>query len=235
MVNNYMSLPNLTNEFIADSYRGVLHTSNQPVTGSELRQVYDGLGNPTALKISSTTIGVGNFTFPTNGTLGQTLIFDSGGNLTAGSLFPVGSVYFTTTDTNPGTFLGGTWVRIAQGRFIAGVGTGNDGDRSQEIVSGNSGGKYTHTLTESEMPSHDHEGISIGYGKGSFIRNSGRLSENFSIGSGRSSKQSDIFVPIGGTTPFYHQGEVDLEDSGGDLPHNNTPPAFGLFVWNRTA
>jgi hypothetical protein len=208
------SLPNLTDEFIADSYKGVLHTSNQPVTGATLRQVYDGLGNPTALKISADTVGFGNFVLPTNGVFGQTFLVDPSGNLIFGNIFPIGSVYFTVTDANPQTYLGGVWVRIAQGRFIAGVGTGSDGTYSRTLTAGNTGGTYEHRLTIEEMPAHSH-GMDF-----------------FS----KLSVDSDM----GGNQRVYHSRtsisyEVDTENTGDGETHENTPPAFGLYVWARTA
>ena len=35
--------------------------------------------------------------------------------------YPVGAIYITATNTNPSTFLGGTWVRYAQGRALVGL------------------------------------------------------------------------------------------------------------------
>jgi len=210
-----MSLPNLTNEFIADSYKGVLHTSNQPVTGSTLRQVYDGLGNPTALKISADTVGFGNFVLPTNGVFGQTFLVDPSGNLIFGNIFPIGSVYFTVTDTNPQTYLGGVWVRIAQGRFIAGVGTGTDGTYSKTLTAGNTGGTYEHQLTVDQMPTHDHE-----------------LEFN--------ATRSNVDIDFRGSqrqflSPTTIVDRLESADTGGNQSHENTPPAFGLYVWTRTA
>jgi hypothetical protein len=207
------SLPNLTDEFIANSYKGVLHTANQPVTGTEMRQVYDGSGNPTPLKISQFAVGVGDYTLPTTGSLGDTLIFDANGNLVAGSIFPVGSVYFTSININPSSYLGGTWVRVAEGRFIAGVGTGSDGTYSETIGEGNSVGSYKHQLTIDEMPSHDHA-LDLLTKRGADIDN------DFHTWS------------TNRTTPQFNQ---ETAASGGDQPHNNTPPSFGLYVWSRTA
>lgn len=36
-------------------------------------------------------------------------------------IYPIGSLHFTTTNTNPATYLGGTWERYAKGRTIVGV------------------------------------------------------------------------------------------------------------------
>lgn len=223
------SLPNLTDEFIADSYKGVLHTSNQPVTGAELRQVYDGLGNPTALKVSQNTIRIGNFTFPLSGAFGQTIIINSGGDLSLGNIFPVGSVYFTMIDINPGTFLGGSWSRVAQGRFIVGVGEGIDTNTNiQNFVVGNNNGEYLVTLSVDEMPEHEHlNGLRA------------------QTGGGSPHIYGDSNV---GITPTLPDRSVDQDSerrnsdrqgitskSGGGEPHNNLPPSFGLYIWSRTA
>lgn len=58
------------------------------------------------------------------------------------AMYPVGSVYITYNNVNPGTFLGGTWERFGQGRTLVGEGTGNDGSTSMSFTSNNTGGKY---------------------------------------------------------------------------------------------
>lgn len=58
--------------------------------------------------------------------------------------FPVGAIYITTTNTNPSTFLGGTWVQFGQGRTLVGVGQGNDGSTSMSFTANSEGGKYKH-------------------------------------------------------------------------------------------
>ena len=58
------------------------------------------------------------------------------------AMYPVGSVYITYNNVNPGTFLGGTWERFGQGRTLVGEGTGNDGSTSMSFTTNNTGGKY---------------------------------------------------------------------------------------------
>jgi hypothetical protein len=225
-----MSLPDLTNEFIADSYKGVLHTANQPVTGTELKQVYDGLGNETGLKISSTTIGIGNSTIPSEGNLGEALVFDDTGRIQAVSLFPIGAVYFTTTPDNPQTFLGGVWSRIAQGRFIAGVGTGTDGTYSRTLSSGNTGGNYENS---SVIPDHKH-------GVGKFQSNDDHLfilgdwSDGNLYTMGRTTGE-DPYIQLTNQTGSPRGTITSLPIENSTIDFDNTPPAFGLYVWSRTA
>ncbi len=58
------------------------------------------------------------------------------------AMYPVGSVYITYNNNNPGNFLGGTWVQFGQGRTLIGEGTGNDGSTSMSFTANNTGGKY---------------------------------------------------------------------------------------------
>lgn len=60
-------------------------------------------------------------------------------------IYPVGSVYITYNNVNPGTFLGGTWERFGQGRTLVGEGTGNDGSTSMSFTANASGGSYSHS------------------------------------------------------------------------------------------
>lgn len=60
------------------------------------------------------------------------------------AMYPVGAVYITYNNTNPSTFLGGTWEQFGQGRTLIGEGTGNDGSTSMSFTANNTGGKYNH-------------------------------------------------------------------------------------------
>ena len=62
-------------------------------------------------------------------------------------VYPVGSIYLSSKNTNPGTLFGGTWVQIKD-RFILTAG--------DSYSNGATGGAATVTLTVSNMPSHTH-------------------------------------------------------------------------------
>lgn len=62
-------------------------------------------------------------------------------------IYPVGSIYISVNNTNPGTMFGGTWERI-QDTFLLASGS--------TYGAGTTGGEATHTLTINEMPSHSH-------------------------------------------------------------------------------
>ena len=74
------------------------------------------------------------------------------------AVYPVGCTYITLGNTNPSSFLGiGTWERIGDGLQLAIVGTAKDkNNTSHSISAGANAGEWTHTITVSEMPEHDH-------------------------------------------------------------------------------
>lgn len=67
-------------------------------------------------------------------------------------IYPVGSLFISTTSTNPSTYLSGTWERWGQGRVPISV---SDTD-SDFNAANKTGGEKTHTLLTAEMPSHSH-------------------------------------------------------------------------------
>lgn len=66
---------------------------------------------------------------------------------TINSIYPIGSVYISLTETNPGTYLKGIWEQFGQGRTLIGEGTGNDGNNTMNFTAGSTGGNYEHNHT----------------------------------------------------------------------------------------
>lgn len=62
-------------------------------------------------------------------------------------IYPVGSIYMSTNNVSPATFLGGTWEQIKD-KFLLTAG--------DTYAAGSTGGAATHTLTTAQMPSHTH-------------------------------------------------------------------------------
>lgn len=77
-------------------------------------------------------------------------------NTTLDSIYPIGSVYISLTDTNPGTYLKGSWEQFAQGRTLVGVGSGSDGSNTQTFDVNDTGGEYKHLLTKKELSFIDY-------------------------------------------------------------------------------
>lgn len=236
-----MPLPNLTDEFIADAYRGVLHTSNVPLTGTTPVDVYDGLGNRSAL-------GLGGFNNGSifYGTLSARGFVSIGGEddapteftILVDHIYPVGSVFFSVDDVNPGVrFTGTTWNRVANGKFIASVGTGVDKNSfSQTLSAGNdlTVGEYQHTLTISELAAHNHRPLM----RFMSVDDDNADTTGFLGTSFRSLRDINKFgdaltnFRTGDTVP---RPTMQITSTGNDQPHNTTPPYFGMYVWQRTS
>ena len=130
------------------------------------------------------------------------------------AMYPVGSVYITYNNNNPGTFLGGTWERFGQGRTLIGEGTGNDGSTSMTFTANNTGGEYKHKLTVDEMPSHSHKLYARG---------------------GQTAQASSPFAANKPILQGSNSYGFDVSKAGGDGYHNNIPPYITVFFWRRTA
>ena len=128
------------------------------------------------------------------------------------AMYPVGSVYITYNNVNPGTFLGGTWERFGQGRTLVGEGTGNDGSTSMSFTTDSHGGEYKHLLTIDEMPSHSHN-ITL------------PVSTNWS-GNGGSAYQLNNTMTDNITMNY-------IKTTGNSNSHNNVQPYIVVFFWRR--
>lgn len=60
------------------------------------------------------------------------------------NIYPVGSIFISTVNTNPSTYFGGTWKRI-KGRFLLAA-----DDSTYKL--GGTGGESSHTLSTKELP-----------------------------------------------------------------------------------
>ena len=163
--------------------------------------------------------------------------------------WPVGSIYISATSTNPNQLFGfGTWQQFAPGRVLVGYGVGNDGTDSinyNTVLA--QGGKYYHTLTSGEMPSHSHphdiggRALSNGAHYHRFMGDDGLEAFNF--------KESYINYDArshggnGGiyrtTTDGAHEHSLQItggvQTTGGNQKHNNIQPYIVVYMFRRTA
>lgn len=131
-------------------------------------------------------------------------------------IYPVGTVYISTTSTSPSTFLGGTWTRI-QDTFLLAAGS--------TYTAGATGGEATHTLTVNEMPAHRHKPFDP------FPTQDGNwfgLASSSSTGAGWS-------LANGSQNNKLFANHPDTGSAGGGEAHNNMPPYLAVYVWERTA
>lgn len=229
-------MKSLENQFISDTYPSLLHTLNDSgVPASGVDDIYDGGGNQTALSLGAKGNGAvvsgsfkaGNVTYP---------LSESPKNL-IDVLFPIGSVYFTATNQNPSTFMGGTWSSIAEGRVVIGVGTGTDSTGDQKTFeAGTNDGTYSKSLDSTNIPPHYH------YVANSDIvqaTSANALTESKSVSVGAAVSLDQAYLLKGSTTkPTLGRtstfGNTSTTDGLGS-PVSITPPSFGLYIWKRTA
>ena len=70
------------------------------------------------------------------------------------TIYPVGSIFMSTTNTNPSTYFGGTWVAWAQGRVVLGMGSnGTTNYTSVNSTGGAENRAHTHASATSGTPS----------------------------------------------------------------------------------
>ena len=132
-------------------------------------------------------------------------------------IYPIGSIYITTNEQNPGEYLGGKWERYAEGKTIVGAGTGTDSNNVQKVFEINeTGGEYEHTLTVNEMPNHYHQFYRQYVGSGYTDYNDRTLASNGQVS--------------GGNPP-----NADTNAVGGNQPHNNIQPYIVTYIWKRVS
>lgn len=114
-------------------------------------------------------------------------------------IYPVGSIYLSYSHVSPATLFGGTWERITNA-FLWAV------DASGTI--GQTGGERTVTLTEKQIPSHNHGGTYTNAG----------------------TARTHAWLTSNGSAMGY-----DTVNAGGGEAHNNMPPYIQISAWRRTA
>lgn len=127
------------------------------------------------------------------------------------NIYPVGSIYMSINNTNPSTLFGGTWEQI-QDRFLLSAGS--------TYTAGNTGGEATHTLTDLEMPSHNHRLLN-GYAGSTWSTGHYGFVANTSS--------------TGVKQVFYDNDTSRTSSAGGGQAHNNMPPYLVVYMWKRTA
>lgn len=150
------------------------------------------------------------------------------------AVYPVGSIYVNAVvATNPGTMLGfGTWVAFGSGRVMAGYDAGQtEFDTAEET-----GGSKTHTLTEAEMPAHNHSGTTSSAG------NHAHTYQHWDAAIQNAVAASDdarfIVQGLGNyatSTTGAHTHTMTTTTKGSGSAHNNLQPYITVYMWKRTA
>ena len=148
------------------------------------------------------------------------------------ALYPVGSIVFRTE--NPGTTWGiGTWEAFGTGRVFVGL---NAADADFDTLD-KTGGAKTHTLTESEMPTHTHVQNAHTHVQNAHqhtamtaSNSAGTSGANFARGSG-----TQATLVTTNATATNQNATATNQNTGGGQAHNNMPPYIVVQAWRRTA
>ena len=122
-------------------------------------------------------------------------------------IYPIGSIFISTNDTNPFEVMGiGTWEKI-EDRFLLASGTKHE--------NGSTGGEENHTLTINEMPKHSHKMKydSVGWTAIKLSSGTNGILEN---------------------NASSYDGQYSTEEIGNGNAHNNMPPYLAVNMWKRT-
>lgn len=155
-------------------------------------------------------------------------------------IYPVGSIFMSTNNVNPGTYLGGTWEQI-QNRFLLAAGS--------SYTAGSTGGSATVTLTanQSGLRAHGHGAT---YSGANFFIRHGNTSGTATVAAGTNTSVTDGAysetwsggydatdyshkpdkVQIGGTVTVNNNTAQNASEA-----HNNMPPYLVVYMWKRTA
>lgn len=174
---------------------------------------------------------------------------DMNGLVAAGSrllnvIYPVGSIYMSTVNTDPSLLFGGTWEVWGSGRVPVGVNTSETEFNTVEKT----GGAKTHTLTAAQIPSHTHglnnhthsvpnhqhtlgAGLLYDASKLEGIGVSQSSSSSFKVDTTTSGVEKT--TSSGACTTGAASGNTAATGSGS--AHNNLQPYITCYMWKRTA
>ena len=178
-----------------------------------------------------------------------------GTKTTLQQVYPVGSIYTSTVNTNPSILFGfGSWEAIEGGRVLLADGNGYN--------AGSTGGSPTHTLKIEELPSHNHGGNVTQAGahghtgtssaNGTHSHNAyTHLKSSSNRGSTSAIATNMIITPYNESLPIRveeageHTHDIQINNNGnhthgipnqGDnKAHNIMQPYLVVYIWKRTA
>jgi microcystin-dependent protein len=123
-------------------------------------------------------------------------------------IWPIGSIFISTSSANPSGNFGGNWEAFGGGKCLVGVGTGFTG--------GQTGGEYTHKLTTAQMPSHSHNHTT-------------RAGRSFS----KNGKTADNGVTQGSNGVVLDTWTEATTNTGGNNSFDIMQPYIAVYMWKR--
>ena len=142
------------------------------------------------------------------------------------SVYPVGSIFISTSSTSPATSLGfGSWSRFGEGRMLVSQSSSDsDFDTAEET-----GGAKTHTLSEANLAEHSHFSSNSGNGFPNLVQNNSALTMTSKSNGGLGNNDYNL-VGISGQA---NQSPTSNTGSGTAVTHMN--PYIVTYMWKRTS
>ena len=149
--------------------------------------------------------------------------------------YPIGTIYESTNDVSPSTFLGGTWEEYGSDRVLVGKGTYHS--------VGSTGGNRSISLSASNLPNHSHNGsVSIvedddhthslkflntahAYNDESWVLDPNDSTNN----------PNQIAVFQTGNSSGLLSGNLSISSTGSGTSFNIEQPYVTVYRWRRTA
>jgi microcystin-dependent protein len=127
----------------------------------------------------------------------------------------------TMTNTNPSTYIGGTWVEIND-VFLLAAGTSHP--------AGETGGSEEVTLTVDQMPAHKHYTINMAHSEAGVSPDWQHTVARYDRAN---TSWSDCHYQLNGISNEANAGRSST--TGGGAAHPNMPPYLAVYMWKRTA
>ena len=162
------------------------------------------------------------------------------------TMYPVGSVYISETDSTPTTVQNRfktfgkdtTWEVYGSGKVLVGSGTGTDANGNSQtfLVSNNSKnlGEYNHTLSIDEMPSHTHIQNPHFHPVGFDNNGIERIGSNSGIA--EPSVSAYLTNLVRGARDYTMNALPTVatnQNTGGSKSHNNIQPYTTVYIYKR--
>ena len=147
-------------------------------------------------------------------------------------IYPIGSLYETTTNNNPNTLWPGTtWVQMDAGRVLVSAGTYTENNTKYTYNLGDKGGEAKHQLTTGELAAHSHGASCSTDGAHSHTVRAITQGADQNAGDGGNNYWSDKETSTNGA----HSHTITISNAGGNQAHENRMPYTVINRWKRTA
>lgn len=153
---------------------------------------------------------------------------------------PVGSIWETTTTDDPNVLWAGTkWVKMDAGRVLISAGTYTENGTTYTYNLGDKGGEAKHQITTDELAKHTH--VASISSNGAHTHDISRNMDLIHTDVGEHGDSYDTVSDYDGVKPFKtssagsHTHTVTINNTGGNLAHENRMPYQAINRWKRVS